>query len=33
MSDMWLTIIIVGSLAMFAVFYIIYKASDEDFWY
>jgi hypothetical protein len=33
MSDMWLTIIIVGLLAMFAVCYIIYKASDEDFWY
>jgi hypothetical protein len=32
MTNMWLTIIIVG-LAMFAVCYIIYKASDEDFWY
>jgi hypothetical protein len=32
MSDMWITIIL-GSLAMFAVCYIIYKASDEDFWY
>jgi hypothetical protein len=30
---MLLTIIILGSLAMFAVCYIIYKASDEDLWY
>lgn len=30
---MWLTIIIAGSLALFAVCYIIYKASDDDLWY
>ena len=30
---MWLAGIIVGSLALFAVCYIIYKASDEDLWY
>ena len=30
---MWLTLIIVGSLALFAVCYIIYKASDDDLWY
>ena len=30
---MWLTIIIVGSLAMFAACYIIYKAGDDDLWY
>jgi len=30
---MWLTMIILGSLAMFAVCYIIYKASDDDLWY
>ena len=33
MSEMWLTIIILGALAVFAVCYIIYKASDDDFWY
>ena len=30
---MWITAIVLGSLALFAVCYIIYKASDDDLWY
>ena len=30
---MMLAAIIAGSLALFAVCYIIYKATDEDLWY